>query len=227
MHPSLITLAVFAAIASVCAGVLFGIQRLFQLRRGRSDSELQRELRKLPKLRDDTDGAGSVEKFDAWFERTLYMSGLNMTPTEGALLVVLVALSGGGAAFLATDSAVLTMLAAVLFGLIVFGMLVGAGRRRLDKFESQFPTALDLLARAVRAGESFDQSLALVGEAAAEPVGIELRRCARQIELGLPVPVCMQGLAQRVGAMDVRIFANAILSRILTSPRNLSTSSCG
>ena len=111
---------------------------------------------------------------------------------------------------LVSESGLLTLLAATLMTLGVFGVLAVATQRRLAAFESQFPMALDLLARAVRAGESFDQSLALVSEAADEPVGIELRRCTKQLEMGLPLPTCMRGLAQRLDLMDVRIFANAV-----------------
>ena len=170
---------------------------------------LQRELRRLPRLRDE-ETTGSINKFDVWFERMLYMSGWNMTPIEGALLIVLVMLIGGGTALLVSESGLLTLLAATLMTLGVFGVLAVATQRRLAAFESQFPMALDLLARAVRAGESFDQSLALVSEAADEPVGIELRRCTKQLEMGLPLQTCMRGLAQRLDLMDVRIFANAV-----------------
>lgn len=153
---------------------------------------------------------GLVEKFDVWFEHTLYLSGWNLTPIEGALAVTLIALTGSGLVFLATESVLLTMTAAVMLSVTALLSLLTVTRRRLERFESQFPTALDLLARAVRAGESFDRSLALVGEATEEPVGTELRRCAKQLELGLSVPTSMQGLAQRIGLMDTRIFANAV-----------------
>ena len=153
---------------------------------------------------------GLVEKFDVWFERTLYLSGWSMTPVEGSLAVALITLAGGGLVFLASDSVLLTILAAIFLTTVAFAGLLTVTRRRLALFESQFPTALDLLARAVRAGESFDQSLTLVGEATDEPVGTEFRRCAKQLELGLSVPTCMQGFAQRIGLMDTRIFANAV-----------------
>lgn len=204
---SLVSLISFASIVSGCGAVFLGLRDLFS-RRNR-DTALKRELRRLPKVR-DADPTSLMERFDVWFEQTLYMSGLNMTPLEGALLTTLVTLAGGGAMFLATENELFTLLTAMVLVTLVFISLVIVARRRTAKFEQQFPMALDLLARAVRAGESFDQSLVLVGEASEEPVGSELKRCAKQLELGLSMQNCMQGMAQRVNLMDVRIFANAV-----------------
>ncbi len=204
---SLVSLISFASIVSGCGAVFLGLRDLFS-RRNR-DTALKRELRRLPKVR-DADPTSLMERFDVWFEQTLYMSGLNMTPLEGVLLTTLVTLTGGGAMFLATENELFTLLTAVVLVTLVFITLVIVARRRTAKFEQQFPMALDLLARAVRAGESFDQSLVLVGEASEEPVGAELKRCAKQLELGLSMQNCMLGMAQRVNLMDVRIFANAV-----------------
>ena len=204
---SLVSLISFASIVSGCGAVFLGVRDLFS-RRNRNTA-LNRELRRLPKLR-DMEPSGLTERFDVWFERTLYLSGLNMTPLEGVLLITLVTLAGGGAMFLATLNEVFTLLTTMVLVTLVFTTLVIVARRRPTQFEQQFPMALDLLARAVRAGESFDQSLVLVGEASEEPVASELKRCAKQLELGLSVQNCMQGIAQRVNLMDVRIFANAV-----------------
>lgn len=204
---SLVSLISFASIVSGCGAVFLGLRDLFS-RRNR-DTALKRELRRLPKVR-DADPTSLMERFDVWFEQTLYMSGLNMTPLEGVLLTTLVTLAGGGAMFLATENELFTLLMATVLVTLVFITLVIVARRRTAKFEQQFPMALDLLARAVRAGESFDQSLVLVGEASEEPVGSELKRCAKQLELGLSMQNCMQGMAQRVNLMDARIFANAV-----------------
>jgi tight adherence protein B len=203
----LISLISFASLASGCGAILLGVRELFT-RRG-ADAALRRELKRLPKLRDD-DADGGVAAFDVWFERTLYMSNCGMTPIEGVLLIFLAALAGGGAAFVATDSEVATLLTVLVVVCAVLLALVVMARRRLTRFEEQFPMALDLLARAVRAGESFDQGLLLVGDATEDPVGTELKRCAKQLEMGLSMQTCMSGLMQRVQLMDVRIFANAV-----------------
>jgi tight adherence protein B len=62
----------------------------------------------------------------------------------------------------------------------------------------------------VRAGESLDQAMQLVGEAVSEPVASEYRRCAKQLEMGLSVSATMQALSYRINIMDIRIFATAL-----------------
>jgi tight adherence protein B len=204
---NLVSLISFGSILSGCGAVFFGTMGLIGW--DKHDAALRLELRRLPRIR-DVEPKGPMERFDVWFEQTLYSAGTNMTSLEGVLLTVMVALSGGGAMFLATEDERFTLVAAVLCASSVFITLDIMARRRMTQFEQQFPTALDLLARAVRAGESFDQSLALVGDASQEPVSTELKRCARQLELGLSVHDCMRGLSQRVNLMDVQIFANAV-----------------
>lgn len=203
----LVSLISFAGIVSGCGALFFGVMSLF--RRGKGEAALKRELRRLPRIRQEA-AEGVFGKFDAWFERALYISGSGMTSLEGVLLIVLVSLAGAGAMFVATENELFTLLAGVMSVTLVLIAIELFARRRQTRFEQQFPTALDLLARAVRAGESFDQSLLLVGEASEDPVGPEFTRCARQLELGLSMQECMTGLAQRANLMDVQIFANAV-----------------
>ncbi len=204
---SLVSLISFASILSGCGAVFLGVRDFFH-RSGR-DAQLRRELRRLPRIRNN-DPAGFLERFDAWFELTLYRAGTNLTPLEGALLAVLVTLAAAGTVFLALEDERFVLLTAAVAICLFFSAITMLARRRMTQFEQQFPTALDLLARAVRAGESFDQSLALVGDASQEPVLSELKRCSRQLEFGLSVYDCMRGMAQRINLMDVQIFANAV-----------------
>lgn len=201
---NIVALISFASILSGC-GALFLVSRSFAVERNAEKPELKR----LPMF-SDAEVSGTIATFDSWFERTLYLSGTNLSSIEGALAIVLVTLGVAGAVFLATDHELLTLLSGMILIGGCFAALVIQARRRCIEFEQQFPMALDLLARAVRAGESFDQGLLLVGEAAEGLVGSEMKRCAKQLELGLSVQDCLRGLAQRVPLMDVRIFANAV-----------------
>ena len=106
--------------------MFFGLRELFV--RGGRDSTLKREVRRLPRLRDE-DATGMIESFDGWFERTLYVSGTNLTPIEGALLVVLVTLAGAGAVFVATSSELFTLhRAIVVIGALLDVTLAREGR---------------------------------------------------------------------------------------------------
>jgi tight adherence protein B len=135
---------------------------------------------------------------------------LPISPAVASWLAVLIALATGGSVFVASDNELFAVVAA-LFGLAgLAAFLEVRKRRRLSKYEQQFPAALDLLARAVRAGESVEQAMQVVGESLHEPAGVEFQRCAGQLEMGLSLAACMRSLGHRVDQMDTRIFATTL-----------------
>ncbi len=82
---------------------------------------------------------------------------------------------------------------------------------RLKRFEEQFPEALDVLARATRAGHAFQTSLGMAADEMPAPVGPELKKTFDQQNYGLPLREALNELAQRVSLLDVRFFATAVL----------------
>lgn len=101
-----------------------------------------------------------------------------------------------------------------------FGSAVGLGipyflisrrrRKRLDKFEENFPAAIDLLSRAIRAGHALSTGLDMVADEAAEPVASEFRQVFEEQKYGLPLEESLRGLNDRIALPDVRIFATAV-----------------
>jgi tight adherence protein B len=82
--------------------------------------------------------------------------------------------------------------------------------RRLRRFEEQFPEALDLVARALRAGHAFASGLKMAAEELGEPAGPEFRQTFDEQNFGLPLNEALANLAARVPLMDVRFFATAV-----------------
>ncbi len=206
MEAQLISLLSFAAIASGCGAVLLGLRDVVGPRRTAEGPT----LRRLPRHLEESAEAGSIGQFDSWFESTLYQSGWALSPMGAVLLHLFVALCVGGLVFLLTENLLLTGLSGLAGFAAVMVALVLAQRRRVRKFLEQFPGSLDLLARAVRAGESLEQAIDLVGESSREPLSTEFRRCAGHLEMGLSVAATMRGLTRRMDLVDVRIFANTL-----------------
>ncbi len=99
-----------------------------------------------------------------------------------------------------------------LAGLVAPVLLVRAKRAaRLRRFEEQFPEALDLMSRAVRAGHALTTGLKMVADELGEPVGPEFRKTFDEQNFGLPLKDALSNLAERVPIMDVRFFATAVL----------------
>ena len=83
--------------------------------------------------------------------------------------------------------------------------------KRFWKFEEQFPEAIDLIARALRAGHAFTTALAMVAEEIPNPVGSEFRLLYDRQNYGMPLDEAMRDLAERLPLIDARFFVTAVL----------------
>ena len=141
----------------------------------------------------------------------LEQADLNWTP--GTFL----AISFGLAAALSASAFILSQAAlpvafAALAGLWFPLMYVKRlKKRRLRRFEEQFPEAIDLLGRSIRAGHAFPTGLKVVGEESPDPMATEFRQIFDEQKFGLPLEDSLLGLADRIDMVDVRIFVTAIL----------------
>jgi tight adherence protein B len=81
---------------------------------------------------------------------------------------------------------------------------------RIRRFEEQFPEALDLLSRAMRAGHAFQTALGTAADEMAAPVGVELKKVFDQQNFGLPLNDALKELAERIPLIDVKFFVTAI-----------------
>lgn len=81
---------------------------------------------------------------------------------------------------------------------------------RIRRFEEQFPEALDLLSRALRAGHAFQTALGMVADELPDPVGPEFKRTFDQQNFGLPLKDALGELAGRIPLIDVRFFVTAV-----------------
>ena len=157
-------------------------------------------------VRRESPADGMLARFDRGLLRLIEESGLGWGIWTAVLLMVL---SGGLAAAVAllwTDDLLITCLAMGLGMIALVPLFIVRRAKRLAKFQQQLPDVLDLLARAVRAGESLEQAVALVGEKTAEPMAGEFRRCSQQLDMGLAIPTVVRSLAGRVPLMEIKIF---------------------
>ena len=83
--------------------------------------------------------------------------------------------------------------------------------RRLRAFEEEFPEALDLISRALKAGHAFATGLKMVADEMKEPVGPEFRKTFDEQNFGLPLKDALENLTLRIPILDMRFFATAVL----------------
>lgn len=96
---------------------------------------------------------------------------------------------------------------------IPYGYVKHKARKRLLVFEEQFPEAIDLIARALRAGHAFTTGLNMVAEEAPQPIAGEFRQLYEHQNFGLPLPQAMKLFAERMPLLDARFFVTAVLTQ--------------
>ena len=83
--------------------------------------------------------------------------------------------------------------------------------RRLLKFEEQFPEALDLMSRALKAGHAFTTGLGMIAEEMPKPIGPEFKLLHDHQNFGMPIGDALKEFAQRIPLLDARFFVTAVL----------------
>jgi tight adherence protein B len=145
-------------------------------------------------------------------ERLVERSGLRISPG----LVVLATVFCASAACVVLFHVTAPWIAAggaLAFASVPCLVLRGRAARRLAAFEEQFPEAIDLIARALRAGHSLTTGLAMVHGEIANPVGAEFKRLHDQHTFGKPLPDALKSFAERVPLLDARFFVTAVLTQ--------------
>jgi len=84
-------------------------------------------------------------------------------------------------------------------------------RRRMQKFESQLPEALELVARALKAGHAFSGALKLVVEEMDDPIAEEFHKTIGEINFGVSLPEALTNLSLRVDSQDLRFFVISVI----------------
>jgi tight adherence protein B len=140
----------------------------------------------------------------------LRQAGLKMTTATLLLISSVLAVVGSLFGWMSSFSWLMIGLSTLGAGMIPFLVVAVKRNQRFSKFEELFPDALDLLARAVRAGHAFTTGFELIATEMPEPVAEEFRITYDQQNLGLPLRDALQNLIERVPGGDVRLFVTAL-----------------
>jgi tight adherence protein B len=159
-----------------------------------------------------------------WFNRVLmqwswstklqeFLSQAGMKTKPGKIILVSAVLAVTG--YLVTGHFIsrfpVPLFAAAGAALIPLSLIAWKRRRRLRTFEENFPQALDLLGRAVRAGHAFTTGLEMIAKESAEPLAGEFRTTFEEQNFGLPLRDALLNMAERVPLIDVRFFVTSLL----------------
>lgn len=154
---------------------------------------------------------GGLRSGMEWFNRLLLESGM----TRGLLTLSLIGAVTGFAAFAGMfkfrgdmiEAGGAALFAAIVFPLVI---LLIKRKRRHGKFAEQFPDAMDIIVRSLRAGHPVPVAIGLVAQEMADPIGTEFGIAADEITYGADVETAMRNLYFRVGQEDLPLFVTAV-----------------
>ena len=141
----------------------------------------------------------------------LAQSGLSWTLGGFLFRTGLWASVSGLVSLFAFDGALTGLIAFFVGGSLPWHYVRWRKKRRINQLDSQLPDAIDLIARAVRAGHPLSEGLRMAAEEAPDPLASEFRVTFEEQKFGLPFEEALMGLGDRMEVVDVRILVTAIL----------------
>jgi tight adherence protein B len=220
----LLAVLVFLVVTAVVMAAYFAVAHLPATMANRRLAQRLKDVGSAPTdaegssvVRQEEDGPlPVVEKLIAqagattWLTKLIEQSGVRMTPG----LFVMLSVGCAAAALLLivpfSPVAFAAPVGAVVAGTIPYFVLRYRRSKRIRRFEEQFPEALDLLSRALRAGHAFQTALGMVAEELPPPCGPEFKKTFEQQNFGLPLKEALTELAERIPLLDVRFFVTAV-----------------
>jgi len=170
-----------------------------------------RILRRSLTVQDQEPSLSVTGKLDQEFEHLVLESGLDTTTFSAFLMILASGLIAGGSVFLYKDNVMLASMAGAAGMLFPLGCMMFWRSRRMREMQENMPYIVDLLARAIRAGESVDQAVELVGTETKGTVGKEFTRCSHQLQMGLGLGTVMRSLTRRIRLTELRMLASTLM----------------
>lgn len=211
--------------------VFLFIQGSYFLFRTRRSPEVKRIREELKALSNDEDSEVDILRKGhlsniPWLHRILsgirtpVMEKLNRLLRQAdaksplGVFVLLTLVLGSSGFFIAgrlTGFYVLGLLPGLALGSIPLLYLLNRKRCRMKKFESRLPDALDLIARALKAGHGFTSGLQMVSKEFSDPLGKEFGQTLDEINFGANLKDALKNLTERVDCPDLKFFAVSVI----------------
>ena len=135
-------------------------------------------------------------------------AGVNWTRQTYVVVCIACAI-GLGAAMYVVGKSVLLALAGMFIGAVGMPLWILSfkRKRRMEVFMKEFPNAVDVIVRGLRAGLPLNDCVRIIGQEAAEPVKGEFRTSQESMAVGITLPDAMGELYTRVPVSEVNFFA--------------------
>jgi tight adherence protein B len=185
----------------------------------RLDTLVGRNIRKessadmlLKQVLQDTDKQSLLDRLtpemlsvNKWFEQ----ADANIKPSALFGISIGLAVFGAFMSLWLVNPYVMPVGAVVLF-VLPWLWLYMKRAKRLKKFAAQLPDAMELVARALRAGHSLASGIHCVAEEMPAPISREFSRVYDEQNLGIALEDALKGMCDRVPNLDLRFFVTSV-----------------
>ena len=211
MVRGLVFLAYFIGFAFLMS---FGLR--WYLGRGMVAARLDREKKlgpsvlQPPDLTADRDGLRRDPKMHALVHEIRRTVGIQLNYNLLLFAAALI-LTIGVCIYLIDRNVALAFAGAIVGSFIVLtGVLKWTAARRLRRFESQLPEALDTIVRSLRAGHPTTTAIQLVSREFPKPLGAEFELVSNEITYGLELETALRNLSGRVRLHDLGMIVSSV-----------------
>jgi len=143
--------------------------------------------------------------------RLILQSGLTIGFTRLLVILGFVSLLAFAVAMVFRGSVIeATVAAAFCATALPFMTLRFLRSRRQKKFGAQFPDALDIIVRSLRAGHPVPVAVNMVGREMGDPIGSEFGIVSDEVTYGADLETGMRNLYCRIGSDDLPLFVTAV-----------------
>jgi tight adherence protein B len=144
-------------------------------------------------------------------QRSIAQGGGKESPPKVIMLTGGLAAAGCAVTWLFFPAVPLALAGGAIFGALPWAYIFWRRARRVAIFSSALPEAIDMMARALRAGHSMAAAIEMVSLDAPDPVAAEFGEVFRQQNFGLPLREALMQMLEKVPSQDLRVLITAIL----------------
>lgn len=155
----------------------------------------------------------SFEKYSVWknLQKFVIQSGVKSTASGVVTQSAALAAIGLLIAMIAFPKLFAEIGAACALGSLPWIRIAWMRSRKVRAFNTDLPEAIDMMARALRAGHAMSGAIEMVGNSAPPAVAPEFAEVFRQQNFGLPLREALLQLLERVPSPDLRVLVTAIV----------------
>ena len=158
----------------------------------------------------EPDDTGLSKQINAGFDRMMIQSNLDISPLTVVMLCILGGIVFGGLILVLQENLLSASVGLALGSVVPLLYVFFARMKRQRLMTQQLPGMIEEMARAAKSGRSIDQCCAIVASDTPEPLGSELRVCARRMEMGQDIATAMHDLPDRTGLVALNILVTSL-----------------